>query len=283
MEDVRGLSDRDLLERCERYGREALFWRNKFRALLPEVERRKLYLKKGFSSIYVFGMVLAGLSEAQVDESLNIVARLRDKPALRKLLEGGEVSVSKITKIMSIATPDNQAELAEKIQVVSTRALETFVRDVRREADFFHVKKPESKLLFAQGGELGLNIEVIEKLRTLKEKGIDINDELMEFLRRREAEIERKKREVASALPLESGRYVPKRVRELIEQEYGAKCAKSECKKPARCLHHTARYGITRSHDPHYLAPLCREHHELAHALDVKVQEKKWRASGRWK
>lgn len=280
MEDVCGLSDRDLLERLERYGREALLWRNKFRSLLPEVEKRRLYLKKGFSSIYVFGMVLAGLSEAQVDESLNIVARLKDKPALRKLLEGGEVSVSKITKIMSIATPDNQAELAEKIQIVSTRALETFVRDVRREADFFHVKKPESKLLFSQ--ELGLNEKVVQKLSDLKEKGIDINDALMEFLERREAEIERKKDEMVESLPTESSRYVPKRVRQLVEEEYGKKCAKPGCKKPARQLHHTARYGITRSHDPNYLAPLCKEHHELAHAIDVKVQEKKWRASGRW-
>ncbi len=38
-------------------------------------------------------------------------------------------------------------------------------------------------------------------------------------------------------------------------------------------IHHTQRFSLASTHDPHYLAPLCKEHHQLAHAVDLKVQE----------
>jgi hypothetical protein len=131
---VAKLSDKVLLEQCVKFGREALLWRNKFRSLLPEVERRKLYLKKGWPSIYVFGKILAGLSEEQVSESLNIAGRLEDKPVLRGLLESGEVSVNKIVRVMSIATCENEGELAEQVQLLSLSAVKTLVRDVKLES-----------------------------------------------------------------------------------------------------------------------------------------------------
>jgi len=280
--DISDLSDAELLDRCERYGREALVWRNRFRALLPEVERRRLYLRKGFSSIYVFGKILAGLSEAQVDESLSLSPRLHDKPALRSLLESGEVSVNKITRVMSLATSENEEELAEKVRVMSVDALKTFVRDVKIEmrqesdkAEFLDVQKPESNSMFEQESEFGFSPEVVSKLRALKMKGIDINTALLEFLQEREAYIEQEKDDIAEELALQggSGRYVPKRVKDIVREEYGTKCAKEGCLKKSEQLHHTARYGLTKSHDPHFLAPLCKAHHEIAHALDVRKVE----------
>lgn len=131
MDTIRGLSDKVLLEQCVKFGREALLWRNKFRALLPEVDRRKLWAKKDYGSIYEFGERLAGLSMAQVAESLNVALRLEDKPALKELLESGEISVNKILRVMSIATVENEGELAEKVQILSKNALEVFVRDVK--------------------------------------------------------------------------------------------------------------------------------------------------------
>ncbi len=264
--DVRNLSDKALLEQCERFGREALVWRNKFRALLPEVERRRLYLRKGYRDVFEFGKRLAGLSDAQVAESLNIAGRLEDKPVLRGLLESGEVSVNKITKIMSIATVENEGELAEKVQIMSTRTLEIFSRDARNEAEYgLHVKEAECKTLFAQeANAFGFNEEVVERLKELKQKGIDVNEALMEFLDRREEELTRAKEEVATSLPEESTRYIPARVRNIITQEYGTKCAKTGCTRPSQELHHRRRWALDPSHDPNLIAPLCKEHHQIA-------------------
>lgn len=41
------------------------------------------------------------------------------------MLENGEASINKLTRIVSIATPDNEEELAEKIKVLPKSALYT--------------------------------------------------------------------------------------------------------------------------------------------------------------
>ena len=284
MNNVKSLSDNVLLEQCERLGRAALMWRNRFRALLPEVERRKLYLKKGYRDVFEFGKRLAGLSNAQVAESLNIAVRLEDKPVLRGLLESGEVSVNKITKIMSIATKENESELAENVQIMSTRTLETFSRDIRSKAEYgLHVKASaeiplgrdqECKIQFTQeANAFGFNEEVVQRLKELKQKNIDINEALMEFLDQREEGVVRAKEEVATSLPEKSTRYIPARVRKILTQEYGTKCAKTGCARPSQELHHRRRWALDQSHDPNLMAPLCKEHHQIAHAIDIRVQE----------
>lgn len=274
MENLEKMSDKNLLWKCEQYGRAALIWRNRFRTLLPEVERRKLYLRKGFASIYEFGKKLAGLSEAQVSESLNIAPRLHDKPELKNLLESGEVSINKIARIIPIATPENEKELAEKAQLLPLSALKTFVRDMRAQGKCPVDQKTENENIFLQ--ELGLNDEMIKRLKELRRREIDINVELSKFLDLREAQIEEEKEKITVSLSLKNTRYIPVRTKALLKKEFGNKCAKSDCTKKAQHIHHTARYDLTYSHDPHFLAPLCAEHHAIAHAIDIKATDRRW-------
>lgn len=262
------LSDKVLLEQCIKFGREALLWRNKFRALLPEVERRRLYLLKGFKNIYEFGERLAGLSMAQVAESLNIAQRLEDKPVLKSLLESGEVSVNKIVRVMSIATVENEGELAEKVQLLSLSALKTYVQDLKLE-----VMVDQTSVEVPHANEYGLNEEVIQRLKELKKKGIDVNEALLEFLNQRDQKIVRTKDQIAEELPESSSRYIPARVKNILNQEHGSKCAIKGCNKPSREVHHAARFSFSKSHNPNLMAPLCREHHQIAHAIDIKVAE----------
>ncbi len=60
---MENLTDEKLYELCKMYGARALEWRRKFIGLLPEVERRKLYRKKGFASVFEFAAKLAGVSQ----------------------------------------------------------------------------------------------------------------------------------------------------------------------------------------------------------------------------
>ncbi|MCX6733777.1 MAG: hypothetical protein NTX63_03100 [Candidatus Peregrinibacteria bacterium] len=268
MDHMRGLSDRELLAQCVKFGREALLWRNKFRALLPEVERRRLYRKKGYKSVYEFGERLAGLSMAQVAESLNVAERLEDKPALKDLLESGEVSVNKIVRVVSIATMENDGELAEKVQILSLSALKTYVQDLKLDS-----MVDQTSLVQEEINEYGLKGEVIQRLRELKEKGIDVNEALLEFLNQREEEIIQAKDHIVEELPESSSRYIPTRVKNILKQEYGTSCSVTYCRKPSGNIHHTRRFGLNPSHNPNFMAPLCKEHHQIAHSLDVKVTE----------
>ena len=98
------------------------------RGLLPEVNRRRLFEKKGFQTILEFAAKLAGVGEKQLDMVLNLEKRFQDKPDLHKALVNGEVSVNKLARVVSISTPENQSFLAEQVKILPQKALETFVR-----------------------------------------------------------------------------------------------------------------------------------------------------------
>ena len=74
------------------------------------------------------------MSHEQVSLVLNLERKLEDKPTLREALVTGEISANKLTRVVSIATAENQEELFEKTKLLSNRAMETFVRDVKRES-----------------------------------------------------------------------------------------------------------------------------------------------------
>ena len=285
---MKNLTDERLYELCKMYGTRALEWRRKFVGLLPEVERRKLYVEKGFSSIFEFAAKMAGVSREQVQAAIRVHEDFADKPLLKNLLETGEVSVNKLVRVMTVATQENQEFLAGKVKLLSNRAIETFVRDLKfAKQNFLHVQESKKQNgLFGMKNEdrsvhvntlekLGLSEEVVEKLVELQKKGIDINQLILGFLENRKKEIEKKKLEIEREVEGKISRYVPKKIKKVIREEYGTKCAVPNCKKSAEVMHHTVRFALAKEHNPYFIAPLCREHHEIAHAIDVKMQSKK--------
>ena len=60
------------------YGGNAQKWIRKCELLLPEIERKKVWKKKGFTSIYEFAAKLAGMSKHKVDDSLRILKKIED-------------------------------------------------------------------------------------------------------------------------------------------------------------------------------------------------------------
>lgn len=318
MNNLKLITDQNLYQLCKTYGARALEWRRKFIGLLPEVNRRKLYEKKGFGSIFEFAKKLAGLSEEQVRRVLSIEEKFENVPVLKEMLVNGEVSINKLARVASIANLENQEFLAERVRILSQGAVETLVRDEKwgrkladerledGNADLFGRKnrngllKPEiedeSVRAHTFAGGLNLSSEVQEKLLELQQKGLDLNNLLLEFLQKRAGEIEQRKEEISKkVLQMEQGksqkaakiqefsleyvmtqsRYVTQDVRKILREEFGTKCSIKNCQKSAKIIHHTQRFSLSKSHDPHYLAPLCNAHHELAHAVDMRYQEMK--------
>jgi hypothetical protein len=124
-----------------------------------------------------------------------------------------------------------------------------------------------------------LSENVKARLSELAAKGIDVNALLTEFLDQREAEIEAEKQvlgEATKETAKEASRYIPASIRRVVRKEHGSKCSVPTCTKPSTELHHTRRFSLAKSHDPRFLAPLCKEHHTIAHLSDLKVREKLW-------
>jgi hypothetical protein len=122
---------------------------------------------------------------------------------------------------------------------------------------------------------VSLDEDIAEELLEMKGKGIDIDEELRQFLRGRKEKLESKKLEVAQRQKQEredraiigfpAKRYVPVEVLRVISAEFGDRCCVHGCGKPAENLHHEKGFAKDNCHDPRYLKPLCRGHHELAH------------------
>ena len=295
------MTDEKLYQLCKQYGRKSLHWRRRFIGLLPEVNKRGLHEKKGFRSIFEFVAKLASLSQDQVRLTLNLERRLEELPALKGLLVEGKASLNKLTRIVSIATVNNEKELAWKVEQLSQAALETLARDERvfqkqngLSKPLFEVKslRAQTRLHEVQSSKsrplrdslnFELSAEVLEELNTLHTQGQDMNQLLLKLLKERKEKIKEKKEKLSKEAERTDSRYIPVLTQELLEEEYGKKCCIKRCLRPTREIHHSQRFSLAHTHDPKYLAPLCHEHHSIAHALDRKaaVYRTSGRASGR--
>lgn len=276
------LSDEKLFKLCKYYGKQARVWRQKFAGLLPEVNKRRLFEKKGFSSIFHFAKILAGMSEEQVRLVLNLEKRLEDKPALKSLLIRGEVSVHKLARVISIANTENEHILARQAKVLPQSALETLVReeklaqkmDASRDQlnvsqagssatnsipDFknqngFREPLSDTESLRAQTHLQNISLdfklmanlssEVKMKLLELVEKGIEVSSMILEMLAKREAEIAEQKEKLSEQAKTTKSRYIKIEVRKLIKKEHGTKCSIRGCTKAAINIHHSQRFSL---------------------------------------
>jgi hypothetical protein len=266
-----------LYQKAKLYGRSAIEWRQKFMGLLPEVARRRLYEKHKFHSIFEFAYCLAGLNEQQVRTAINLDKQLLDKPTLKSLFESGKVSMHKLVRVKDV------------VQNCSQSAVETLVRDARTN-ECAHTNESERasipsrssnglpKPLFEveplRAQDLNLSHETLEKLLKLQEKGINLNELLNEMLSRREQEIEEEKTKITSELKETTSHHIPARTEKLVQKIHGTKCSAPGCNKPSMEIHHTLPFAIGHMHNPEFLAPLCKEHHQIAHLVNLKYAEK---------
>lgn len=288
-------SDERILSTCVYFGEEARKWRNKFLGLLPEIYRRKLYERKGCDSIIEFACKIGGVSEGQVKNVICLERRLQETPLLHKLLVSGEISMHKMERIASIAEPNNEEFLTNQIQLLSRPALDILVKDIKRSREETLACQSLELPVIQETAQVSVQFDpdVAEEIIKLKEKGININDELRKFLEQRKCEIEEERNNCAeneqaraqqrSAQHEKSSRYISVNTRNILKKKYGTVCSINGCRKPSRDIHHAQRYSMIKIvspgdiHNPNFLAPLCRQHHEIAHAIDVKVQERRTR------
>lgn len=186
--------------------------------------------------------------------------------------------MNKLVRVQSIANRDDEKELANALLLLPQKAIETLVRDEKRKGNVNAFSKPlfDGKSLRAQ--DLELSDEVLEKLYEFKQKGLDINQILLSFFDKREEEIEQEKNKIVQEMNSTQSRYIPAKTRAILRKEHGTKCSIQTCPRPAQELHHTQTFALSRRHDPHFLAPLCKEHHLIAHSINIKVQEKRQEA-----
>ena len=275
-------SEKQLDRQFRKFGGISLEYRHKCIGMLPEIFTKKIHIKKGYASIELYAAEFAGISHKQTRLTLNLEKRFakENKPDLHDALVSGRVSVNKLARVAAIATPENQRELAAKAEVLSKRALQVFVQDVKAaqgpqvQNGLFEAHNDQKSLPGQNSEELDLAPEILQQLLELKRKGIDINQLLSEFLEKRKQEIEEQKEQLAQTeIKKKPSRYISVRVKKILKKEHGEKCSIHSCPKPSKEIHHTQRFGLASTHNPRYMAPLCKEHHEIAQTIDLQYTQ----------
>ena len=112
------------------------------------------------------------------------------------------------------------------------------------------------------GKRLRPNIDVNDFLRKcLEQRRLEIQEE-MEKLGREQLQVRLEKHIIG----MPASRYMPAKIERIIRAQYGDVCSEAGCTKPAAHIHHQKPFALFGSHDPRHLRPLCKAHHELAHA-----------------
>jgi hypothetical protein len=120
----------DEFSKCGRNTRE---WMKKCVLILPLVEKERIWVKKGFGSIYEYAAKIAGMSRYKVDDSLRILRRIADKPALMEVAR--VKGVNAVRPVAVIATKENDEFWAEKACEMGRHTLETFAKDFKKEEE----------------------------------------------------------------------------------------------------------------------------------------------------
>lgn len=265
------MNDKELYNHCLELSLQIHYFRNKFIALLPEVNKRKLFLKHGMHSIYEFGAKLAGLSNETVKRVLKLSESLQDKPILRKMFKEARVGWSKLEVAAKIVTPENEAEISSKLLTISKSALETLVKDTRE------VEAPLKIIL--ESFPVKLSRKTMNRLRVFKlncekraKRPLSWGHCLNMMLDKCE-NLPKKKIATTSKLKIKT-RYIPTAIKTEVMARTNQMCGHSNCFKPAQVLHHEIPFAVSKNHES--LIPLCKDHHDIVHHSDSSFVNKRY-------
>ncbi len=109
---------------------------------LNEIERRKLHLKLGYSSMFDYCTSRLGYSETAAVRRIRTARCVAKFPIVYELLRANEVNLSTITRISGIIAQDNHAVLLDRIRGKTHREVEAIVAEYNPRALLRDVVKP---------------------------------------------------------------------------------------------------------------------------------------------
>lgn len=299
-EDFGQLNDKELHQKFCSYGTSAKEWMHKCELLLPEIDRRKIWKKRGYGSMYEYAAALAGMSRYRVEQALRAAGKASRFPELRPIIEARGTSA--VRPVLGVISLESAAFWAGKAETMSVRALEAYVRATKEqglivggeavvsvlenatpektfqnEAEKRHVPFSEAENFSCSDGEIVMKLpkEIIVRLKKLRGQG-EWMDLMHALLKSHEKEIVRDKPVAVVA----TSRHIPAEIEKYVLRRSGGTCEFPWCMRPHDILHHTQRFYLEAVHDPDRIVALCTAHERVVHlglVEDETAPTKEWR------
>ncbi|MFA4814777.1 MAG: hypothetical protein WC924_04835 [Candidatus Gracilibacteria bacterium] len=250
--------DQILHKQFSEYGLNAKEWLRKCALLLPEIDRRFIWKKKGFSGIYEYAAKLAGMSRGSVADALRIMKKVEEIPALRQIVE--EKGLNRIRPLLSIINTENQDFWVEKAKSMSRHTLATYIQNYRLEGRTSPEIQPVKVIVYFQ-----VRPELAKKLEVLKKR-----EDFEELLNRFVESVDRPSSQPEPA----KSRSIPMAIKREVMSRTSGLCAYPSCTKSATSLHHTQRFALEKVHNSRQIQALCTAHERLAHLGLIENEEK---------
>lgn len=97
---------------------------------LQEVDENLVYRYLGFSSLYQYCLQALKLTEGQSMTYISVARKSKHLPQLQEALNKGEVTVSKVSRVVSVMTPDNQTQWLDLVKTSTKYEIEKAVAKV---------------------------------------------------------------------------------------------------------------------------------------------------------
>ena len=96
---------------------------------IVETERRELFLRSGYSSLFDYCMKELGYSESQAMRRITAARCVAKFPEVFELLKVNEVNLGTISRVSKLLTPENRGSVLESIRKKSLREVEAIVAE----------------------------------------------------------------------------------------------------------------------------------------------------------
>lgn len=250
---MKQLSDKTLMEETAALVKIERQTTAKILEYLGEIDRRRLWLKEGYSSLFDFCVRYLNYSENEAGRRIHAARCVEEVIAVKPLLESNTLSLTGVSMIAPYVTKENASTLLPQVTGKSKREIEKVL----------HQHFPESR-----PQEEFLKIPLDDELKALladAERELSENDRVVVLKRVLRRFLSKKGPRKSTVV--KHTRYVPKALRREVMAEGGHQCS-YRAASGVRCLQ-TAHIQIDHlrpwakggsSLDKHNLRPLCRAH-----------------------
>lgn len=128
-QSLRSLSDHELIICTERLTRQERELTLSVLAHLNEIERRKLFLKRGYPSMFVYCTRGLGYSGSAAIRRIRTARCSRRFPEVLELLQRNEVNLSTVSQVYRILNSDNVTVILARIRGKSQREVEAIAAE----------------------------------------------------------------------------------------------------------------------------------------------------------